>query len=131
MLRTSHCSSLLVLMMSCTSVSDGGAVRSVATQSADERVAAALELRSVQSSRKDGRLVVRFDLVNRTPDELAFRWTVDWFDRAGAKIEYGPQSWSSDELEGGQVRMLELQAPTPEAASWQLRSAAVGGAQGS
>ena len=72
-------------------------------------------------TRVNGLLVVQLDLVNTRQAQMAFQWTVDWYDRAGLKIDYGPQHWAPERLPAGASKTIKIVAPTPDATSWQLQ----------
>src|SRR5687768_17264421 len=78
--------------------------------------------RDVTEVRDNGVLVVQFDLVNTRQGPVAFQWTIDWFDKAGLKLDYVPQSWTPERLPGGSSKTIKRVAPHPDATSWQLQT---------
>jgi uncharacterized protein YcfL len=81
----------------------------------------ALEIRNIVRAEKNGLKVAQFELHNRHSSSLSFQWTVEWFCRAGLKLQYGPQHWEPERLAGGASKTLQIVAPSPEADSWKLQ----------
>ncbi len=78
-----------------------------------------LEMVGIRSERRDGRLFVQFELHNKRGSNLAFEWTVEWFDDAGFRIDW-PQHWAPTALGGKGYEIISLTGPTPNASSWRL-----------
>lgn len=81
----------------------------------------ALEMRNIIRAEQNGLMVVQLDLVNRKGGPLAFQWSVEWFDRAGLKLDYVTQNWTPERLAGGASKTIKIVAPSPEATGWQLQ----------
>lgn len=89
----------------------------------------ALATRNIEHSRSDGLLAVQFDLINRSSKTIEFKWTIDWSDRSGAKLDYGSPVWTSERLASGASKSVRVVAPLASAESWSLRTDLPDGAQ--
>lgn len=85
----------------------------------DRDLAAKFVLLGIQREQKDGRLRVQFDLKNTTPGDLAIEWAVQWKDASGFDIDSNPY-WRPTMVPGQGFESIQLTAPTPEAAVFQL-----------
>lgn len=79
-----------------------------------------LEQRNIITGRKEGMLVVQFELVNRLDRAISFQWGVEWSDRAGFVIDYGPAHFRPERLSGRQSKTVKIVAPSPEAEQYRL-----------
>jgi uncharacterized protein YcfL len=80
-----------------------------------------IDMRNILQVRKEGMLVVQLELVNKLDRALSFQWGVEWYDRAGMVIDYGPGSYRSERLSGRQSKTIKIVAPSPEADTWKLQ----------
>lgn len=80
-----------------------------------------LETRNIVNVRKDGILIVQFELVNKLDRALSFQWGIEWRDRAGLVLDYGPGHYSPERLSARQSKTIKIVAPSPEADSWTLQ----------
>ena len=85
----------------------------------DPRLMNDLVLEDYRSERRDGRLFVQFNLKNTTNSNLAFEWTMDWFDGSGFRIDT-MEHWTPVAIGGMGYEIITQTAPTPEANSFQL-----------
>lgn len=113
----------LVPLFACTSPPSGSVNRydGSGAEVGNSVLHAALEMRNIVRAEKNGLMVVQVELHNRRTAPLAFQWSVDWFDRAGLKILYGPQHWEPERLAGSASKVIQMIAPSPDAVSWQLQ----------
>ncbi len=82
-------------------------------------ISSKLQMTNVRHERRDGRLFVQFELHNTKGSNLAFEWSVDWFDDAGFKIDW-PEHWTPTSMTGKGFETISVTGPTQEAASWRL-----------
>lgn len=94
--------------------------REVTRNSPNRDLENSLEQRNIVNVRKEGMLVVQFDLVNKLDRALAFQWGVEWYDRSGLVIDYGPAHYRPERFSGRQSKTIKIVAPSPEAVSWKL-----------
>jgi len=80
-----------------------------------------LEMRNIVQVRDNGLLVVQLELANRLDRALSFQWAVEWYDRAGLVIDYGPAHYSPERLSGRQTKTIKITSPSPAAESWKLQ----------
>lgn len=80
-----------------------------------------IEQRSIVSVRKEGVLVVQFDMVNKLDRAISFQWGIEWYDKAGLVIDYGPSHFRPERLSGRQSKTIKIVAPSPEADTWKLQ----------
>lgn len=80
-----------------------------------------LEIRDIVRVRKDGILIVQFQLVNKLDRALCFQWGIEWRDRSDLVIDYGPGHYSPERLSARQSKTIKIVAPSPEAESWKLQ----------
>lgn len=85
----------------------------------DRDLAAKFVLLGIQREHRDGRLRVQFDLKNTTPSDLAIEWAVQWKDANGFDVDSNPH-WRPTMVAGQGFESIQLTAPTPEAAVFQL-----------
>lgn len=85
----------------------------------DRDLASKFVLVGIHRERKDGRLHIQFDLQNTTPGDLRIEWTVTWRDSSGFTIDSGV-NWRPTVVSGKGFQPIQLTAPTPEAAEFQL-----------
>lgn len=85
----------------------------------DRDLAKKFVLVGIRRERKDGRLHVQFDLQNTTPGDLRIEWTVTWRNSSGFNIDSGV-NWRPTVVPGKGLQPIQLTAPTPEAAEFQL-----------
>ena len=79
-----------------------------------------LEITNLREKRlDDSRLHVQFELHNMRGGNLAFEWTVEWFDAAGFRIDW-PQHWTPTAIGGKGYEILSLTGPTPNTSNWRL-----------
>lgn len=78
-----------------------------------------LEIVGYRSERRDGRLHVQFDLRNKRGSNLAFEWTMDWYDSSGFRIDT-QEHWRPVAIGGKGFETIAVTAPTPEASSFKL-----------
>lgn len=71
------------------------------------------------SERRDDRLHVQFELHNKRGGNLAFEWSIEWFDESGFKIAF-PTHWTPVTLGGKGYETIAVTGPVPEASSWRL-----------
>lgn len=86
----------------------------------DRDLAAKFVLLDIKRESRDGRLRVQFDLKNTTSGDLAIEWAVQWKDGNGFNIESNPH-WTPAIVTGGGLHSVQLVAPTPQAAVFQLQ----------
>ena len=113
----------LVPLFGCTSP-PSGSVNSFDgkhTEVGNALLNSALEIRNIVRAEKNGLKVAQFELHNRHSTALAFQWTVEWYDRSGLKIQYGPAHWEPERLAGSASKTLQIVAPSPDADSWKLQ----------
>jgi len=82
-------------------------------------ISSKLEITNVRSERRDGRLHVQFELHNTKGSNLAFEWSVDWFDDNGFRIDW-PHNWTPASMTGKGYTTVSLTGPTLEASGWRL-----------
>jgi uncharacterized protein YcfL len=70
----------------------------------------------------EGLKTVRFELRNVSDAALDFSWTVDWFDRGGARLAAARRTWTRTGLGAGESETIDIQAPSASARSWRLRA---------
>jgi uncharacterized protein YcfL len=78
-----------------------------------------LEVVRYQTKREDDRLRVQFDLQNKKASNLAFEWSVDWFDASGFRIDT-QEHWTPIVLGGKAFKTISITGPTPAASVFQL-----------
>ncbi|MCY3000762.1 MAG: YcfL family protein [Planctomycetota bacterium] len=113
----------LVALVGCTAA-PRGSVNSFDgknTEVGNALLNASLEIRNIVRAEKNGLKVAQFELHNRHSTALAFQWTVEWYDRSGLKIQYGPAHWEPERLAGSASKTLQIVAPSPDADSWKLQ----------
>lgn len=113
----------LLPLVACTAAPSGSVNRydGKGTEVGNALLNAALEMRNIIKAEKNGLMVVQVELKNRRTTPLAFQWSVEWYDRAGLKINYVPQHWEPERLAGSASKTIQMVAPSPEAVSWQLQ----------
>lgn len=119
----------LALLCACTSTprgtynslagKEGGA--EVARISPNRQLENSLEMKNIVQVRKEGMLVIQLDLVNRLDRALAFQWAIEWYDRSGLVLDYGPAHYRPERLSGRQSKTIKIVAPSPQAESWKLQ----------
>ena len=105
-------------------VVSGALVETDEAPSDDSSVELALEQLIQQSRIEAGVRVVEFQLRNRSEQELAFAFRVEWLDRRGAPVVDRRARWSHLVLPAGAIAPLRIQAPSAKAESWRLRAVA-------
>lgn len=81
-----------------------------------------LQIENLRSKRlEDGRLMVQFELHNRTSSHLRFAWAIDWFDAAGFKVGDTTRHWDPVNLGGNGFTVIQKTGPTPAANSFKLQ----------
>jgi len=93
----------------------------VTRNSPNRNLQESIELRNIVQARKEGMLVVQVDLVNKLDRAISFQWGVEWFDRSGLVIDYGPAHYRPERFSGRQSKTVKLVAPSPEATSWKIQ----------
>jgi hypothetical protein len=88
----------------------------------DAAIEAALETLDVRTSDAIGRPELEFALRNKTDSALEFCWSVEWYDRAGARVAGSATAWHRSKLDAGAVLPCRVPMPTPDAGSWRLRA---------
>jgi uncharacterized protein YcfL len=101
--------------------SGGEGARAMQSEEHNQLLGAALRIEKLVQTRVNDVLVVQFDLVNTRQSQLGFQWSVDWYDKAGLKIDYAPQNWTPERLAGNAAKTIKIVAPAPQATSWQLQ----------
>jgi uncharacterized protein YcfL len=101
--------------------SGGDVRRGIEIEEGNRRLASALELRNIVSTLQNDIRVIQFDLVSQSSSPLSFQWTIDWYDRAGFKVDYGPQNWTPERLAGKASKTIKIVAPSPAAEGWTLQ----------
>ena len=84
----------------------------------DAEVEAALETLDVETRESE----LRFGLRNKSQAPLEFCWSVEWYDRTGARVAGSAQAWQAAKLAAGAVADCRVPMPTPDASSWRLRA---------
>jgi uncharacterized protein YcfL len=84
-------------------------------------LARSLSIKNPLHKRQSDRLVVQFELANTRSNPLRFAWAIDWFDAAGFRIADNTRHWEPVRLGGEGMTIVQVVAPTPEAASWKLQ----------
>ncbi len=97
----------------------GGEGRETETEVANRSLMKSLQMVNVRSKRENDRLFVQFELENKRSINLAFEWSVDWFDEAGFEIDFD-ESWKPATIGGGGQETLSIVGPTPQASMWKL-----------
>lgn len=85
----------------------------------DRGLARKLELSETRSERRNGRLDVQTQLVNRSSRELRIEWQVEWYDASGLQVA-PPTNWKPERLGGGQVLTIRQTALTEDADTMRL-----------
>lgn len=80
-----------------------------------------LETHNIIKVRKDSMLIIQFELVNKLDRALSFQWGIEWYDRAGLVLDYGPGHYSPERLSARQSKTIKIVAPSPDAESWKLQ----------
>jgi uncharacterized protein YcfL len=130
MSKTSKLVPLALALAACTSThrgvvnrySGGEGQRDVQRVVNDPVRSAALKMEHIVHARQNGLLVVQFDLVNTRQGPLSFQWTIDWFDKAGLKIDHPTQHWTPERLPAGASKTIKATAPHPDATAWTLQT---------
>lgn len=127
--RASLSVAALALLGACTSAprgtynsltgKEGGA--EVSRVSPNRELENSLEMKNIVQVRKEGLLVVQMDLTNRLDRALSFQWAIEWYDRSGLVLDYGPAHYRAERLSGRQSKSIKIVAPSPEAESWKLQ----------
>ena len=86
----------------------------------DRDLAAKFVLLDIKRETRDGRLWVQFDLKNTTSGDLPIEWAVRWKDGSGFDIDTNPH-WTPVMVTGQGLQSIQLVAPTPQAAGFQLQ----------
>jgi uncharacterized protein YcfL len=84
-------------------------------------LASNLETKNIVTARRNGLLVVQFDLVNKSSWPQQFQWTVDWQDRQGLQVANPTRHWEPMRLAGYASQTISVVAPNAAAESWQLQ----------
>ncbi len=126
--NAAHALAIAALLCACTSAPrgtynsisgrEGG---QVTTHTPNRDLENSLEMKNIVQVRKEGILVVQLELANRLDRALAFQWSVEWYDRAGLVLDYGPAHYRPERLSGRQSTTIKLVAPSPQAESWKLQ----------
>jgi uncharacterized protein YcfL len=95
---------------------EGGEIEKIGGTSG---VSDSLVMLGLVSERRDDRLHVQFELHNKRGSNLAFEWSVEWFDEGGFKVAF-PQHWKAVSLGGKGYETIAVTGPTPAASSWRL-----------
>ncbi len=85
----------------------------------DPSLAKDLVMEGIKTERRDGRLFVQFDLKSTRSSNLAFEWSLEWFDASGFRID-APKHWTPISLGGMGFETLSQTAPSPEASGFRL-----------
>lgn len=85
----------------------------------DRGLAKDLVMEDIRTERRDGRLLVQFNLRNTRSSNLAIEWAIAWFDGSGFRIDV-PEHWTPAALGGKGYETVTRTAPTPEASSFRL-----------
>jgi uncharacterized protein YcfL len=125
-----HLVPLLLALGACTTThqgvanrfSGGEGQRDVTKVRNNAVLDAALKMEHLVQTRVNGVLVVQFDLVNTRQGPLSFQWTIDWFDKAGLKIDHPTQHWTPERLPAGASKTIKATAPHPDATAWTLQT---------
>jgi uncharacterized protein YcfL len=80
-----------------------------------------IEQRNIVLVRKEGMLVAQFDMVNKLDRAISFQWGIEWRDKAGLVIDYGPSHFRPERLSGRQIKTVKVVAPSPEATAYTLQ----------
>ena len=88
----------------------------------DAGIEAGLETLDVRTSETSAGPELGFTLRNKTNSALAFCWSVEWYDPAGARVAGSARSWHPAKLEAGAVLSCRTPMPTSDASSWRLRA---------
>ena len=119
---------LLAVVAACTSPPLGTGTNTYTGDSAGKReeivgdrdLAAKFVLLDIKRETRDGRLRVQFDLKNTTSGDLAIEWSVQWKDGNGFNIDSNVH-WTPAIVSGQGLHSIQLVAPTPQAAVFQLQ----------
>ena len=103
-------------------VVSGALVETQEAPSDDSSVELALEQLIQHSRLEAGVRVVDFQLRNRSEEEVAFAFRVEWLDRRGEPVLDRAARWSHLVLPAGAVAPLRIQAPSARAESWRLHA---------
>jgi len=88
----------------------------------DAAIEAGLETLDVRTTETSGGTELEFMLRNRTDSALEFCWSVEWYDRAGARVAGSAGAWHPAKLAAGALLPCRTSMPTPDAGSWRLRA---------
>ena len=99
----------------------GEGARSMQSVEKNTMLANDLEIANRVSTRRNDLLNVQFDLVNRRGTQVAFQWTVDWFDKDGLKVPDATQHWEPVRMPGYASNTITIVAPSAAATQWQLQ----------
>jgi uncharacterized protein YcfL len=89
------------------------------TLQGDPALASELKILHPRSERRDGRLVVQFELVNERAGQLDLEWAIEWFDAGELRVD-APERWTPIAIGGRGSKTLQATGPTPSAISWRL-----------
>jgi uncharacterized protein YcfL len=81
----------------------------------------AIKLQNLITTHENGIMLAQFDLVNTRQGQVAFQWTVEWFDKRGILIDYVSRNWTPERLAAGASKTVKIRAPSPEATSFRLQ----------
>jgi uncharacterized protein YcfL len=118
---------LLCLFAACAAFPGGagGETTLLAVQPSGAELGSEITSLVLGTSERSGRRVVSLDLRNETDETIHFAWSVEWMDKTGAICPGTPGEWRSTHLEAGAEMPIEIEAPSPHAASWRLLAVAM------
>lgn len=118
----------LLGLAACSTTGRGGPVNSYkASESSPELISEEtnrqlsqyFHIADYRSERRDGRLVVQFDLVNKNSSQRQIEWRIQWFDNGGFHVA-SSNNWKREVLPGYGSLPLSLTAPNPEITEFEL-----------
>lgn len=76
-------------------------------------------IREIRSQRRDGRLAIQFELVNKYRTTRTVEWQIEWFDASGFSVGRS-DNWNRETIAGNGSKALSTTALKPEATGWAM-----------
>lgn len=120
-----------VLLTACESANrarDGQYVRPAGlVLTSDPAVEAQLELVGPRIVRRADAEFLDLELHSKTHARQRIQVWVEWYDRAGRRVDTTLDGWTPLELDGGARRNLSIPVPVAGVGSWRLHAARIDG----
>lgn len=130
-IRALALASVLVMVTACESAKrgrDGEHERPEGlVLTGDPAVEAQIELIGPRISRRADAEFLDVELRSKTHTRQRIQIWIEWYDRAGQRVDTALDGWTPLELDGGASRHLSIPVPVAGVGSWRLHAARIDG----